>query len=252
MEDLLSRCEWPPLPPRYDRALKECVEFAIGRYDVTAVIATGTIIRGNPDASSDLDMYVVHKADYMQRVQRFFNGVPAEMFVNSFAQVHRHMDSALAEGRKPDSAHMIAHGFPVLDLADQVDELKARAIEILKLGPVVSDETLTRGRYRAATFLEDAVDVRERDPETADMILCDAVRTMIGHRVTEARVYPPRQKELLDILATIDEGSAAAAKRFYASRDPAERFDIAFELADRTIQTRGFFEWESAPIPTEP
>ncbi len=45
------------------------------RYDPLGIVASGTIVRGSPGPSSDLDLYVIHAAPWRQRVQRRFNGV---------------------------------------------------------------------------------------------------------------------------------------------------------------------------------
>lgn len=251
MEDLLGRCEWPPLPAKYEKALRECVEFLFGRFEVTAIVAAGTIVRGNPDPLSDFDVYVVHRADFKQRLQRFFNGVPTEMFVNSLPQVYRNLDLGLAE-RRPDTAHMLATGFPVLDLVGEIGPLKERAIDVLKRSPEASEEVLTRERYRPATLFEDALDVRDRDPETAELILGEAVPAMLMHAFSRAGRFFPRKKDLLETLAAIDPGTATLARRFYSARELSERLELAGQIADRTIRTRGFFEWESEPIVTEP
>jgi hypothetical protein len=250
MDDLLSRCQWPPLPTRYEQALRECVAFLLGRFDVTAILACGTIVRGIPDASSDLDMYVLHNGDFMQRIQRFFNGVPTEMFVNPPAQVLRHMEREQGE-RRPVAAHMIVHGFPVLDMDDRLDALKARAMEYLKQEPDVPEHRLTMERYNAASLFEDAQDVCQKDPETAAMILAEAVGHMLAHSFSRAKVFHPRKKSLLDVLATIDAETARLAREFYATADLVTRFELAGLIADRTIETHGFFEWEGAQIKVE-
>jgi hypothetical protein len=251
MEDLISQCEWPPLPARYDEALRECVRFLLDRYDVTAILACGTIVRGNPDPSSDLDVNVIHRADYMQRVQRVFSGVPTEMFVNPLPQVYRHMDRGQTE-RRPQTANMIAHGFAVLDILDQVESLRARAVKLLAQEPTLSDEALTAERYRTALLYEDALDAAPRDKETAAMILGEAVERMLSFRFARARMYLPRKKDLLEILAAFDQETADFARRFYVAGDLPTRLELAGLIADRTIQARGFFEWESTPIITEP
>ena len=90
MEKLLSRCAWPGLPENYDQALREAVQFILKRFDVLGIVAAGTIIRGSPDATSDLDIYVIHPAPFRQRVQKFFNGIPTEIFVNPPAMVEKY------------------------------------------------------------------------------------------------------------------------------------------------------------------
>src|SRR5262249_52666417 len=82
-------CNFPTLPDQYDRALREAVTFVMERFQPVGIIATGTIGRGTPDAASDLDVWVVHLEPVRQRLQKFFNGVPAEIFVNPPWVIHK-------------------------------------------------------------------------------------------------------------------------------------------------------------------
>jgi len=142
----VEQCAWPRLAPRYDTALREAVTFILGRFPQTvAVVAAGTIVRGEPSASSDLDLYVVHEAAYQQRLQRFFGGVPAEIFVNPEPQIYAYLDQEHEEGR-PITAHMLATGFPVLDTTEVLTGLAARARHLLEPGPPIPQDT-NRSRY---------------------------------------------------------------------------------------------------------
>ena len=87
MKNMMSQCKWPDLPEKYGKALREAVRFILNRFDVSGIVAAGTIIEGNPDLSSDLDVYVIHRKLFRQRIQKFFNDVPAEIFVNPPAAV---------------------------------------------------------------------------------------------------------------------------------------------------------------------
>jgi predicted nucleotidyltransferase len=49
------------------------------------LVVTGSIVRGNPDPHSDLDIVVLHQHPWRRRVQRWFNGTPTELFFNSEA-----------------------------------------------------------------------------------------------------------------------------------------------------------------------
>jgi hypothetical protein len=111
----IEECTCPDLAERYDVALREAVAFTLGRFPETvAIAAAGTIVRGSPSASSDLDLYVIHEAAYQQRLQYVFSGVPAEIFVNPEVQVRTYLGREQRHGR-PIAAHMLATGFPVLD-----------------------------------------------------------------------------------------------------------------------------------------
>ncbi|MBN2392997.1 MAG: hypothetical protein JXR84_19865, partial [Anaerolineae bacterium] len=82
-ESLFAQCRWPDLPAPYAEALREAVQFILERCpDTQGIVVSGTILRGNPAPSSALDIYVIRRELRRQRVQKFFDGVPAEIFIN--------------------------------------------------------------------------------------------------------------------------------------------------------------------------
>jgi predicted nucleotidyltransferase len=225
-DPILDRCRWPELPERYVRALRAAVAFALRRFDVLGVIACGTIVRGVPDPSSDLDLYVLHRDGFRQRIQRFFHDVPTEIFVNSPRSVERYLEEERAR-RRPVTAHMLATGFVVLDLDPVVEVLRGRATEEMRNPPEPTQQELISARY------------------TAEVLLGNAVQEMVRFCFVQAGNYLPRTKDLFDELARLDAGIASLARRFFAGSDFTSRLDLAARIADRTIQARGFFEWES-------
>lgn len=86
----LKECTWPDLSEPYSLALQQAVEFIAARFDPLGIIACGSILRGMPDPSSDLDMYVIHHRPLRQRIQKTFNSVPSEIFVNPPAEIERY------------------------------------------------------------------------------------------------------------------------------------------------------------------
>lgn len=66
--DRAPQCTWPPLAPPFDAALRDATDFVFQEADPVGVIATGTIIRGEAHASSDLDIYVIQPAPFRRRV----------------------------------------------------------------------------------------------------------------------------------------------------------------------------------------
>ncbi len=247
VEALLERCNWPALPAPYDRALREAVRFILERYpQVEGIVASGSIVRGAPAPSSDLDIYVVHGAAWRQRVQRIFHGVPAEIFVNPPAQIRRYFVEERQAGR-PITAHMWSTGHPVLALTPQVGSVQAEARAVLQQPPDYSPEHVTTTRYMAALLYEDAGDVAETDPETGLLILGRAVPAMLHYRFIAANQYLPRDKDLLRALEALDAPLARLARAYYCASQPAARFELAARLAEQTLATHGFFEWESEP-----
>ena len=246
MNDLYAQCRWPVLAERYDRALKEAIKYILERYEPVGIIAAGSILRGSPDATSDLDIYVIHLAPFRQRLQKFFNGVPAEIFINPPEAVEGYFASEQASAR-PITAHMLVNGFRVLVQDPVVQQLCQRAEELLAAPPKLSETQHIWKRYLAGNLLEDATDVAGRDPQTAQIFLAQAVFAMLQYRFEQAERFIPRTKELLAQLDILDPPLAQLARQFYSSVEFAVRLDAATQIADRTVAVRGFFEWESEP-----
>src|SRR5215475_12175641 len=194
-------CKFPRLPERFDRALREAVSFVLDRFQPIGIIAAGTIVRGEPDAASDLDVWVIHLAPVRQRLQKFFNGVPAEIFVNPPWVIRKYFVQDQGEAR-PISAHMMATGTVVLATDPVVEQLRQTAISLLSSSPTLTPQRLTQARYAAATKLEDALDIVERDPAAAMMLASDAVRQMLHFVFLKAGRFIPRDKDVLDVLRT--------------------------------------------------
>lgn len=245
MDDLLAQCKWPALSERHDIALRAAVEFILENHTVAGIIASGTIIRGNPDPTSDLDIYVIHMGPYRQRVQRFFNDIPTEIFINPPRAIHGYFEDEQAT-RNPITAHMLATGFVILNLDPVVNELREQAKSLLSQPPAAPEDMTTK-RYMIALLYEDALDIVETDPVSATMILNQVVAEMLRYCFIRAGCFIPRKKSLLTELAGIDAGTADLARRFYLAPSFETRVALAGLIADRTVEARGFFEWENPP-----
>lgn len=247
VERKLAQCIFPALAEPYRTALREAVRYILDRYDdAVGIIAAGSVLRGQGRATSDLDLYVIRTHPQRQRVQRWFGGVPAEIFVNPPHQVERYF----AEERRASrlvTAHMLANGAVVLALDPVVERLRAQAKAELQRAPVPSEADLRWDRYLAALELEDALDILDEDPSGGVVILCGAVHKMLRYAFRQAGRPIPRDKDLLSALSALDPALAEQARRFYLERDPAALPALAEQIADRTLGVRGFFEWESDP-----
>lgn len=234
---------FPALTEPYAMALRQAVTYIVDRYDPVGVIASGSVLRGEGDATSDLDIYVIHHQPWRQRVQHWFNGVPAEIFVNPPARIRLYFAEECGEGR-PITAHMLTTGIVILNRDDVVDLLRAEAEEALRQPPNLSEGALTMHRYMAATLLEDALDIEAKDPVNALFLLEQAMPQMIQYAFLSANRHLPRPKTTLNALAGLYPLLGELAQRFYTEADPAQRFVWAKEFAQRTLDVTGFFEWE--------
>ena len=233
----------------HQQALAEAFAYIEKRYEPWAVVAAGTIVLGNADERSDLDLYVLHDAPYRQRVQRWFQGVPAEIFVNPESAVLGYIERGALDGR-PCTAHMLATGVVLLVTDDtRLEALRRRAQESLDTPPKWSDAQLVSARYGPATLVEDALDKREVDAETAIRLLGEAMDATLSYWFKSHGRYVPRPKDRLAEIEANDPQFGRLFRRFWGDYSLSERWDAALELADRILETRGFFDWESAQEP---
>jgi hypothetical protein len=239
-----SDCRWPTLPERYLLSLREAISFVLTDFpQAVGLVASGSIIRGAPDSSSDLDIYVIHLAGFRQRIQAYFRGVPAEIFVNPPSAIEGYFQDEERDSR-PITAHMLATGHLLAATDPIVEALIAKArTQLAKLPPVPKD--LTQSRYMLATLFEDAVDVSKRDRLTSTMILSLVVEKLLRHAFVKAGRYQPRQKDLLADLSSLDPEMGRLARRFYERKTLKAQLGVASAIADRSIGVKGFFEWKS-------
>lgn len=249
MSDPQGQCDWPALAPRYAAALREAVAFALAEVDASGIVATGTIVRGAPLASSDLDVYVLHELPVRRRVQRYFGeGVPTEIFINPPQAVRAYFAEEHAAGR-PITAHMLATGHVILARGGGLAALRREAGMWLARPSYPSAAAALRARYDAATRFEDAMDVADLDPESATMLLAGAVVSMLETWCRVQTGAVPRGKDLLTRVSEIEPALGALARAVFADRPLSERRAAALAVADATVGARGFFEWDSGPEP---
>jgi hypothetical protein len=248
MYDLLDYCVWPPLPAPYDQALHEAVQFILSRFRAIGIVAGGTILRGTPDTTSDLDIVVIHREPVRQRLQHRFNTVPAEIFVNPPVAIERSFVHEQASAR-PIMAHLLATGTVILALDATIGTLRDHARQLLQSPPARSPEQIIRARYTAATRYEDARDVVDRDPAVASLLLSQAVVDMLQYLFVQTQAFQPRAKELVEAVRAIDAETARLVDAFVSTATLDDRLLLGSQIAARTIGVDGFFAWESTPEP---
>lgn len=236
----------PPLAEPYATALDDALAYIHERYRPLGIIVSGTIIHGTPHASSDLDFMVIHDHAWRQRTQRFFNGVPAEMFVNPEPQMRRVIAAEPADGRSVMS-HLIGTGEIIDDSGGVMASLKSLAREILDGGPRVPVEDLVQMRYRIATAFEDAQDIRASDPDRVHAIVSEALTETVKLHFLQQRCWLPRYKTLLADLDDLDPDLGHATRSALRCRDLDELLNLTTPILQRIVGATGFFEWESVP-----
>ena len=246
----MTELDFPPLAEPYNSALKEAVDYILERFQpVLGIIVAGSILRGQGDEHSDLDTFVIFEGDYRQRVQKFFNGVRFEIFANPPRRVPMYFLEEQTDG-EPSTAHIIATGHVLLNRSPLVDTLRQQAHENLQNPPTYSASFLTMQRYFAADAFENALDLRQRDPAMALTLIGSVLPSMLKYHYYKLGKFIPRHKAMLESLRQDAPELAALFDSFWQA-EGNKRFEIASQIADMTLGTQGFFEWESDPQKVE-
>lgn len=236
---------FPDLPGPYDEALRQAIDYLDERFDIAAVAACGSIVRGAPDANSDLDVYVINRQPFRMRVQRFFSGVPAEIFVNPEFQVRAYLSQEQRAAR-PLTAHMLATGFVMYDPDATMAALRREASALLDEPPApLPNPTLSR--YMIAAIYEDAMDVIDRDPHTAGLYLHEALWQTLTYIFRAQPAFVPRTKDLLQTLRNTRPELHELVEDAMDAPDTRTSAELIGRLLDAVIGARGFFEWETEP-----
>lgn len=240
----IDTCQWPTLAAPYQEALHTAVAHILERFSVLGIIASGSIIRGNPGPTSDFDLCVIHAQPQRQRLQRRFHGVPAEIFVNPPHTIRRYFINEHAEGR-PSTAHMLVTGFPVLALDPIVGELQAEAQVWLQKTLTLTKQQFVGRRYGIVDLLDNARDLLDSDPECAARILHQAMEGLLEYAFLSRGLFLPRLKEFIVKLDGLDPDLAQRTRAYYQAPNVQIQMQVAETLASRLLGVTEFFEWES-------
>jgi predicted nucleotidyltransferase len=226
-------------------ALNEALAWISLNFNPVGIIVTGSIMRGNPDLNSDFDIFVIHEDNYRQRIQKYFKGVPCEIFINNFTHIYSYFEKEL-ENNRPVSAHMISTGKLIMgDDHPGIKQLIQTAHEFLLKTPLMTGSKITRLKYAISTLFEDATDVMETDPVTSTWLLNKLVSDIIDYLFLINRTSFPRPKERIKYLQANypDLGNLVAC--YYSAENFTDRYALAKSLVAKTAGEFGFFEWDS-------
>lgn len=233
------------LAPRYRRAIESTVAFITERYGATGILVAGTIVRGEGHANSDLDFAVVHDKPWRQRIQRFENGVPVEIFVNPVTGFERSFERERATGT-PAMLGILSSGVPLRDDLGTLAPLIAKAKRLIQAGPELTNETLTALRYSIASQFEDAIDLRHLDPARSCAFIAESVTKAARYKFLQSGRWLPREKTLFATTDLLFPDLGDAIRALFAA--PSDRWaNLAAPIVQSIIGTTRFFAWESKP-----
>ena len=241
---MLDKCTFPELNEPFATAMRQAVEHILDHFEPLAIIAAGSIIRGEGHANSDLDIFVIFEGDYRKLEHKYFNSVQCQLFYNPPQRIPQYFNEERTRLDGGNStAHMLTSGFVILNRDPRIDDIRQQAHEVLQLPPLHDEGSLQRLRYHAVDLLENVLDLRESDSDMAQMIIGEVVPIMLRYHFLKQKKYIPRHKDILKYIRNADPALAQLLHRLYTSDNDA-RYDILLEIADKTIETRTFFEYE--------
>jgi len=231
----------------YKIALEQALTWINSNYRSTGIIVGGSIMRGNPNKNSDFDIFVIHDDFFRQRVQRIFNSVPCEIFVNSIEHIYKYFEKELANNR-PVCANLLATGQLYKGSDNQkiltlIEEAKKYAVLSIPL----TDEQLIFRKYTIANLLEDVADLYVIDKTTALFILDKIVIDIIDFMFLCHQQPLPRVKDRINALLELDYQTGQAIKKYYSETSIAQKYELAKQMVLHLTGTTGFFEWSSTP-----
>jgi len=240
---MLEQCHFPKIDEPFAGALHEAVSYVIEHYNPIGIIGAGSVMRGEGDSTSDIDLYVIFEGSYRQLEHKFFNGVPCQLFCNPVQRMARYFVEERGRlDNGPTTAHMLANSIVILDQDARIEQIRTEAKAVLQLAPEPNQDMLQLMRYHAISSLENAYDVRETDPDMAMLEICNALPKMLHYYFLKRGQYVPRHKDTLGQIRRSDPDLARLIHRLFTV-DLASRYDILQEIADKTIEIHRFFEY---------
>jgi hypothetical protein len=235
------------LSPDHRVALARAIEFIVDRYEPRGILVAGTIIRGEGHTNSDLDVAVIHDQPWRQRVQRFENDVPVEIFVNPRFQWEKTF-AAEARSGQPSMLGIVSTGIPVYATDSTLAELISHAHRLYAAGPQLTAEQLTNLRYALVTQFEDAVDIETEDLDRSNAYIINSLLQTARLSLLQSGEWLPREKQLFDRLDTREPELGKDLRAIFAA-PRTSWVGLAGPLIERVAGTARFFAWESTPQP---
>ncbi|MCU0328240.1 MAG: hypothetical protein MUE53_04550 [Chitinophagales bacterium] len=214
-------------------------------FNYKAIFVSGSIIRGNPNKNSDFDVYVVNTDNFRQRIQKYFNEIPFEIFVNPLKQIYSYFEEEQNSNR-PVTANIISTG--KLVKGEDIREIQLLIEDAKKYSQTPKSKTeiaTTFLKYEITNTLEDALDIENEDAITANLLTNITIEKLIKYKFYINEIPLPRIKERLKELSKIDESFWKNIEQFYTELNYNKKIRIAEQLVNKEIGAIGFFEWES-------
>lgn len=226
---------------RYEAAFEAVVSELRQDPEVVGILFTGSAQRGNPDATSDLDIYVVTHKPHYWRATRIVDGIEVELFFNNVASMRWRIE------KEWKTAAGFATGEVILDRTGETAELVALAKGIWDAGPAApTEDELLFLRYGLSDGLQDLEDV-EMDPVASRVAGSVLVRSAMEVFCKINRYWGDKPKRLFAYVKQRDPLLGEMVADYYARGMHPKH---AYEIVDYVLAPVGgrLVEWESKKV----
>ncbi|CAN5423902.1 hypothetical protein BH09CHL1_BH09CHL1_20530 [soil metagenome] len=235
------------LSPRHKLAIAAAVSYIQETFDPSGILVAGTIVRREGHINSDLDFAVVHYKPWRQRVQRFEEGIPIEIFVNPPGEWLRAFEREAQSGHPP-MLGMFSSGVIVLEREPTISTLVKEARSRFEQGPQISEEHREGLRYTLVTHFEDAVDIEQIDLDRSNAFVVNSLLQAARLHFLQAGKWLPREKLLLSSLESLSPDLGQSIRGVFDA--PRTHWvQLATPIIERVAGTARFFAWDSEPQP---
>ena len=228
---------------RFHKALAAAMADITADPEVVGVLFTGSVQQGRPQASSDLDLYLVTHKDHYWRATRRYEGVVTELFINNVASMKWRIT-------RPDEVASVAGfatGEVLLDRTGEMAELQAIARARWEAGPPgFSDGQVQMLRYALTDLADDLDDVAD-DPVAGRVQGAALVAKAVDGFCKLNRHWGDKAKRLVAYIADRDPILGRLLEAYYGQGlSPA----TAQEIVDYVLAPVGgrLTEWESDKV----
>lgn len=219
--------------------------------DAGAVLAAGSIVRGEGTAWSDLDLVVVYERLPSAFRESFrFEGIPVEAFVHDPETLEYFFVEDGASG-VPALPQMVVEGLELPAPNERSHALKGRAAALIAAGPPLLDpEAERKWRYAVTDLLDDLRDTRSAEERVGTG--AQLYEQLADYHLRRQARWSGRGKGLARALRRADPDLAArywrSFDRLFTLGDPG----AVIELAEELLQPAGglLFEGYRADAPT--
>lgn len=229
---------------RYQTALDAVLQSLLPDPTVQGILFFGSVQRGTPSATSDLDFYVLVEGGLMWRETRLIEGVEAELFYNPVEKMERRLQ---VDGDRT-AILAFASGQSLYDPQGHIARLIGQAQQLAKAGPApLTTEQIMLLRYRLSDLSRDLEDVLGEDAASAALVAGQLLHLTLEACCQLANCFGDKPKRLLHHVARHDTQLQAMARDVLLQHDPK----VALAAAAHVLTPLGgrVLAWQSEKIP---